>query len=97
VKAKTGRRATIQPVLDAEVERWSKKTCEELAAQLKEEQNYEVGHDSKRYQVEVQLLENTNSYVHVMVCVDDGTLGTAISPSSRTFIRSRHSDFTTPR
>jgi len=86
VKSKIDRRAMIQPVLDAEVERWSKKNCEELIAELKEEQNYEVEVDSKRYQIEVQLLENKTEYVHVMVAVDDGRLFTAIHPPSQTFI-----------
>ena len=89
MKTKIDRHAMIQPVLDAEVERWSKKTCEELVSELKEEQNYEVEFDSNRYQAEVQLLENTAAYVHVMVAVDDFTLWTTIRPPSRTFIRRR--------
>jgi hypothetical protein len=42
--------------------------------------------DSKKYQVEVELLENADKYVHVMVAVDDGSLPASISPLTRTFI-----------
>jgi hypothetical protein len=74
-------------VLDAESERWSAKSCEQLIAELHEVQAYEVVVDSKRFQVEVDLLENTNEYVHVAIGVDDGSLPGAISPVSKTFIQ----------
>ena len=92
MKSKIDRRAMIQPVLDAEVERWSKKSCDELVSELKEEQNYMVELESKEYQVEVLLLESKADYVHVMVAVDDFGLRTATHPSTRTFIRSRVPD-----
>ena len=47
---------------------------------------YEVVVDSKTYQVEVDLLEDTQAYLHVSVSVDDGTLPAAIVPASRSFI-----------
>lgn len=58
---------------------------DQLMTQLRETQAYEV----EAYQVEVQLLENTNEYVHVMVAVDDGSLPASISPLTRTFVRAR--------
>jgi hypothetical protein len=72
-------------VLDAEVLRWSAMRCDQLVAELCETQVYVVEHGSKKYQVEVELLENTDSYVHVMVAVDDGSLPESIWPSTRTF------------
>ena len=92
MKTKIDRRAMIQPVLDAEVERSSKKSCDELVSELKEEQNYVVELESKEYQVEVLLLENKADYVHVMVAADDGTWRTAFHPPARTFIRQRNLD-----
>ena len=49
-------------------------------------QGYEVEFDSKPYQVEVELLENTEQYAHVMVAVDDGSLPASISPLIQSFI-----------
>ena len=60
-----------------------------LASELKEVQTYEVEFDSKKYQVEVELLENTEQYVHVMVAVDDGSLPASISPLTHSFIRQK--------
>jgi hypothetical protein len=61
-------------------------SCEQLIAELHEEQEYSVEVESKRYQVEVQLLENTNEYIHVAVSVDDGSLPWSIVPLSNSFI-----------
>ena len=85
----TNRREKIQSVLDRELERWSQKSCEELVAALKDVQAYEVELDAVRYQIEVELLENTDCYIHVMVAVDDGGFRTATRPANRTFIRRR--------
>ena len=41
------------------------------------------------YQVEVEILENTEKYVHVLVAVDDGTLPAAMLPLSASFIREK--------
>jgi hypothetical protein len=85
------RREEWRKVLDAETERWSGKSCEQLIAELHEEQNYAVEIDSRLYQVEVQLLENTNRYVHVALAVDDGSLPSSIVPVSGSFIRQKDS------
>jgi hypothetical protein len=61
-------------------------SCEQLIAELHEEHEYSVEVESKRYQVEVQLLENTNEYVHVGISVDDGSLAGSIVPLSNSFI-----------
>lgn len=83
------RREEWRKVLDSEVQRWSVMSCEQLVSELHDLQAYEVELDSKKYQVEVELLENTDKYVHVMVAVDDGSLPASISPLTSTFIRSK--------
>jgi hypothetical protein len=80
------RREQWRPVLDAEVKRWSAKSCEQLLAELPEVQAYETEFENKMYQVEVEILENTEKYVHVLVAVDDGTLPASLSPLSSSFI-----------
>jgi hypothetical protein len=80
------RREEWQKVLDSEVKRWSAMSCGQLVSELHEVQTYEVERDSKPYQVEVWLLENTEKYLHVIVAVDDGTLPASISPLTHTFM-----------
>ena len=72
-----------------EVARWSAMSWEELATELREAREYQVELDSKQYQVEAQLLENTAAYVHVSVSVDDGSLPQSIVPSSQSFIKQK--------
>jgi hypothetical protein len=80
------RRNEWQKVLDSEVKRWSAMPCEQLVSELYEVQGYEVEFESKQYQVEVELLENTEKYLHVMVAVDDGSLPESISPLTHSFV-----------
>lgn len=83
------RREQWRPVLDAELKRWSAKSCEQLLAELPEVQAYEIEFENKVYQVEVEILENTEKYVHVLVAVDDGSLLASLSPLNETFIREK--------
>jgi hypothetical protein len=83
------RRDESRRVLDAEVDRWSKKSCDELIAELHKDQNYTVEVGEKEYQVEVQILENTMEYVHVGLGVDDGSLPMSIVPVTLSFIRQK--------
>ena len=62
---------------------------DQLVSDLRDLQAYEVEFDSKTYQVEVEILEYADNYVHVMVAVDDGSLPVSISPSAHTFICQR--------
>ena len=80
------RREEWHKILDAEVQRWSSMSWRELESALSEGQVYEVEVDSKRYQVEVELLKNTEEYLHIYVGVDDGTLPASMFPVSSTFI-----------
>jgi hypothetical protein len=59
-----------RPVLEAEMKRWSAMSCAQLASQLVDVRTYEVEFESEKYQVEVQILENTDSYVHVGVAAN---------------------------
>jgi hypothetical protein len=81
-----GGREDWRRVLNVEIQRWSAMPSDQLVSELSDLQAYEVELDSKKYQVEVELLENTDQYVHVMVAIDDGSLRGSISPLTDTFI-----------
>jgi hypothetical protein len=80
------KREEWRKVLDSEVQRWSAMSCDQLIFELHNLQVYVVELESKKYQVEVILLENTDKYLHIMVAVDDGSLPASISPLTSTFI-----------
>jgi len=80
------RRERWRPVLDAESVRWKGKGWRKLVFELQEDAVYEVETESQRFQVEVQLLENTDRYIHVCVSVDDGSLPASLTPISTSFI-----------
>jgi tRNA U54 and U55 pseudouridine synthase Pus10 len=83
------RRERWRPVLEAEVKRWSSRSSAELLAELADEQVYEVEFEGRKHQVEVQILENTESYIRVVVSVDDGSLPASLSPLLESFIRQK--------
>jgi hypothetical protein len=83
------RRTELQSALDSEVKRWSEMPTEQLIAELVDVNAYEVEADSKRYQFEVQILENKSEYIHVSVAVDDGRLPFSIMPLSQSFIQKK--------
>jgi hypothetical protein len=56
---------------------------DQLLEELHETQAYEVSEGSMSYQVEVEILENTDRYVHLSVAVDDGRLPWSIFPLSK--------------
>jgi hypothetical protein len=83
------RRDRWQPVLDAEIKKWSAKSCPELVGELSDTQAYQVEFNGQKYTVEVQLLENTGEYIHVGVDVDDGSVPASFRPLSSSFIRQK--------
>jgi hypothetical protein len=83
------RREQWRPVLDAEVKKWSAKSCAELIAELPDEQAYEIEFGGRNHQVEVRLLENTDKYIHVLVSVDDGSIPASFWPLSSTIVREK--------
>src|SRR5262249_39903073 len=82
-------RTKWREVFDAEGRRWSSMSSDDLLSQLHDVQAYAVERDSKTYQVEVELLEDTDTYVHVMVGVDDRSLPASILPVTTSFIRQK--------
>jgi hypothetical protein len=78
-----------RPVLEAEIKRWSEMPLDQLVSTLAKVQAYEVQFESKIYQIEVELLENTDSLVHVGISVDDGHFWRAMRPLSTSFIRDK--------
>jgi hypothetical protein len=82
-------REDMERVLSSESERWSSMYPEQLTAELRESQNYQVTVSSQIYQFEVDLLENTDAYVHVAISVHDGRLPYSIKPLSHSFIKQK--------
>lgn len=80
------RREEWRKVLQAELTRWSSLPCDGVLAELGNRDVYEVTVDSKQYQVEVVLLEDTPEYLHVSIAVDDGSLPASIFPASESFL-----------
>ena len=75
------RREEWRRILDSEVKRWSAMSRGQLVSALREgHQAYQVEFESKQYDVEVELLENTEQYINVVMAVDDGSLPASISP-----------------
>jgi hypothetical protein len=83
------RREQWRPVLDAEVKKWSAKSCAELIAELPDEQIYEVEFAGRNHQVEVRILQNTDKHILVIVSVDDGSIPASFLPLSSTFVREK--------
>jgi hypothetical protein len=81
------RREEWDTVLGLELDRWAAKPWPELVSAL-ERGNlaYEVVFGSKAYQLEVDLLEDTERYLHVCIAVDDGSLPGSVRPATRSFI-----------
>ena len=80
------RREQWRRVLAIEVQRWSAMTPEQLASALNEDHVYEVELDSNTYQVEIEVLESTEEYFHVMIAVDDGSLPASMVPETQSFV-----------
>ena len=64
-------------------------SAEQLIAALPDVQAYEVEFESATYQVEVEILENTDKHVEVSLGVDDGSLPASFFPSGCVFIREK--------
>ncbi len=74
-------------MLAEELERWAAKPWPQVLADIADGNiAYTVVWDSKTYQVEADLLENTHEYLHVSIAVDDGSLPESIRPACRSFI-----------
>ena len=78
-----------QAVLDAEVQRWSAMHLDEVSARLKSLAVYEIEFHHKRYQVEVELLRETEKHVEIMIAVDDGVLPRSLRPLTQIIAREK--------
>jgi hypothetical protein len=85
-RKRTRHREEWRPVLEAELKRWSAKSWEQVLAEVPDVEGYQIEFQGKHYNVEVQILENTDDYIHVMVAVDDGSLPTALRALCGSFI-----------
>ena len=84
------RRDSWKPVLEAETKKWSAMSYAQIMAKLPDKNDcYEVEIGCQRYQVEVDLLENTERYIRVAVSVDDGSLPASFRPVFSSFIRDK--------
>ena len=83
------RRQQWRKVLEAEVQRWSALPYDRLQAQLATPEVYEVVDGAQRYQIEIDVLENTREYVHVMLSLDDGSLPLSLVPVIDSFITNK--------
>lgn len=79
-------REQMRKVLESQRKIWSAKPFEQLVAELKETQNYEVEADSVVYQVEVEIFEKSEESVRVEIGIDDGHLPSSIFPLSDSFM-----------
>jgi hypothetical protein len=84
-----GTREGCRPVLEAQVRRWSQIPWEQLPGLLQDSQAYEVTFGTKKYQVEVALLDDTDAHIHFSVAVDDGVLPRAMLPLSQSVVLSK--------
>jgi len=85
---KMSRREEWRKVLDSEVKRWSAMSCDQLVSELPDGlEAYQIEFKSKQHNVEVEILENTDKYLHIVVAVDDGSLPASISPLCHSWIR----------
>jgi hypothetical protein len=81
------RREEWLPVLEAEAKKWSSMSYRQILSKLPDKYDgYQVEFEGKTYQVEVNLLENTASYIHLGISVDDGSLPASFKPVSLSFI-----------
>ncbi len=78
--------ARLRTWLELEIDRWCKKSPEELIEALNFPVAYEQGAGEEWRQVEVQLLENTDDYVHVGMAVDDGSEELSRCPLTTSFL-----------
>ncbi len=71
--------------LDQERDKFASKTHEELS-KLKDPTVYESGVGDSWNEVEDQVLEKNNQYIHIGISVDDGKFPRAFVPLSTSFL-----------
>ena len=76
----------LQNLLDAETSKWWQKPFAKLIDELTDVATYARGSEADFHQFEVQMIEHEPDYVHVLVSIDDGSLGRFCAPLTRSFI-----------
>lgn len=79
--ANVGNKDKWRKVLDAEVNRWSALPHDQVVSALSDAQTYEVDFETKKYRVQVGVVEIAEQYLHINVSVDDGSVGRPLSRS----------------
>ena len=72
--------------METEIKKWAALSYAQVMSKLPDSECYELEFESRKYQVEVELLENTEQYIHVGLSVDDGSLPASLSPVASSFI-----------
>ena len=80
------RREEWRKVLQAELVRWSSLPWDRVLTELRNRDVYEVVNDHGRFQVEVELVQDTPEYLLINIAVDDGSLPASIIPASESFV-----------
>ena len=75
----------LKKILFKEREKYISKSFEDLS-KITEPIVYECSSGKSCYQVEVQLIEKNEEYIHVSIAIDDKSLIRAIFPFSTSFI-----------
>ena len=78
-----------RPVLEAQVRRWSHIPWEQIVSLLRDPHAYEATFETKKYQVEVELVENTEAHIRLSVAVDDGAVPRSMLPLTRSIVLSK--------
>jgi hypothetical protein len=79
-------RKELSRCLRREVDKWAAESFDDLRRKLARAVHYRSMIEGQEYQVEAQLLEDTEDYAHVAVSVDDGTLARSVVPLSTSFL-----------
>lgn len=79
------RKKELKGALIREKKKYVNQSFEELS-NIYSPITYECGAGDNWYQVEVQLLEKNENYVHVSISIDDGKLLRTMFPISTSFI-----------
>ena len=75
----------LEFVLNREIDKYSKLSYGELLA-LDDNISYYSEYAGGEYQIEINILEKENDYVHISVAVDDGSLSRSFAPLCSSFL-----------
>jgi len=79
----------LQSLLDAETKTWAAKPYDQLVQDLNDVVAYGRGEGEDSHQFEVQIIEREETYLHVLVSIDDASLWRSFSPLTRGFFAHR--------